>query len=187
MGMPAIAKIWNADDLQQMPDDGKRYEVIDGELFVNPSPNFLHQRAATRLAVLLTNYLDRQKVAFALLAPADITFSHMRVVQPDVFVAPLIDGRSPKALADIKHLLLAIEVLSPSTARLDRVDKRRLYREQQVNEYWIVDLDARTFERTTPGEPRPEILDEEIEWFPAGATERLRINLREYFGVVLDE
>ena len=186
MAMPALEKIWTADDLQQMPDDGRRYEIIDGGLFVSPSPSWRHQKAVLRLAIRPTSYLDQHRVACVGHAPADITFSNLRLVQPDLFVVPLSNGRGPETLSDIKHLLLAAEVLSPSTARLDRVDKRRLYRDLQVNEYWIVDLDSRTFERTTPDETRPEILDEFMEWLPPGATESLNSNLREYFAEVLN-
>ena len=83
--------------------------------------------------------------------------------------------------------LLAVEVLSPSTARSDRVVKRPLYREERVPEYWIVDLDSRTIERSTPDEPRPELLDERLDWSPEGATEHLTIDLPAYFARALDE
>ncbi len=84
-------------------------------------------------------------------------------------------------------MLLAAEVSSPSTARLDRVKKRTLFRREGVPEYWIVDLDARTIERSTPTELRPEILDERLEWFPEGVSAPLVIDLVKYFANVFDE
>jgi len=119
-------------------------------------------------------------------APADVVFTQQRALQPDVFVIPPINGRRPAHFDQVRRLLLAAEVLSPSTARADRVEKRRIYRDEQVREYWIVDLDARTFERNTPGEPRPEIVVDKLEWLPAGAAEPLVIDLPAYFAAVLD-
>jgi Uma2 family endonuclease len=113
-------------------------------------------------------------------------FSQRRAVEPDLFVVPLVDGRKPRHLSDVRRLVLAVEVSSPSTARTDRVEKRTLYREEGVDEYWIVDLDSRIFERSTPSEPRPEILDTRLEWRPEGATTALTIDLIEYFEKVLD-
>ena len=82
--------------------------------------------------------------------------------------------------------MLAIEALSSSTSRLDRVVKRKLYREERVPEFWIIDLDARTFERTTPTDSRVDVLDTSLEWRPEGALVPFVLDLREYFGEVLD-
>jgi Uma2 family endonuclease len=76
--------------------------------------------------------------------------------------------------------------LSPSTAHTDRVDKRAMYREERVDEYWIVDLDSRIIERSTPAESRPEILDSRLEWLPEGATIPFAMDLAEYFEKVID-
>lgn len=72
-------------------------------------------------------------------------------------------------------------MLSPATARYDRITKRLRYQRSGVSEYWIVDMDARVIERWTPAESRPVILDERIEWHPAGATESRVIDLGAYF------
>jgi Uma2 family endonuclease len=82
--------------------------------------------------------------------------------------------------------LLAVEVLSPSTARADRVVKRAMFRDEGVAEFWIVDLDARTFERSTPADSRVEVLDLRIEWRPEGASTPLVIDVTRYFADVLD-
>jgi Uma2 family endonuclease len=186
MGMPNLKRQWTIADRDALPDDGNRYEVIDGELFVTPSPTWKHQDAVGRLYRLLSEYLDRERIGHAFLAPADVVFSPKRGVQPDLFIVPLVDGRPPRHFDAVKRLLLAVEVLSPTTARNDRVDKRALYRDEHVDEYWIVDLDARTVERSTPAEVRPEVLDSRIVWSPAGATDPLSIDLVAYFRAVLD-
>ena len=187
MEMPSLKRDWTVADVHALPEDGKRYEVIDGELFVTPAPPLRHQDAAARLYLILAEYLKRERVGHPFIAPADIIFSNKRGVQPDVFVTPLIGGRRPEHFDDVKRLLLAAEILSPSTARADRVAKRTLYRSERVPTYWIVDLDARAVERSTPDESRPEILVEQLDWFPDGASEPLLIDLPAYFRAVLDE
>ena len=137
--------------------------------------------------MLLRAYLSRERVGYAYFAPADVIFSPTRAVQPDLLVLPLINGRRPDQFGYVGRLLLAVEVLSPSTARADRVEKRRMFRDEGVADYWIVDLDARTVERSTPADPRVEVLVDRIEWFPAGAESPLVVDLAEYFTRVLDE
>jgi Uma2 family endonuclease len=186
MHMPAFRRQWTVDDLQDLPDDGQRYEVIDGELFVTPAPSYTHQRALGVLHRLIADYLDREPIGFVLFAPADVTFSPKRSVQPDLFVVPGVGGRPPKSFADVKRLLLAAEVLSPSTGRADRVVKRALYRAEGVAEFWIIDLDSRTFDRSTPADSRIDVLDERVEWMPDGASAPLVIDVAAYFAAVLD-
>ena len=186
MHMHAFSRQWTADDLQDMPDDGQRYEVIDGELFVTPSPSADHQRALRDLFRRLDEYVERERVGEALFSPSDITFSPRRAVQPDLFVVPFVEGRRPRQFREMKHLLLAAEVLSPSTARLDRVKKRALYREEGVEEFWIVDLDARMFERSTPADSRVDVLDVSLRWFPSGASTPFELDIADYFAKVLD-
>ncbi|MEO7085832.1 MAG: Uma2 family endonuclease [Gemmatimonadaceae bacterium] len=184
--MPNLKRQWTVADRDDLPDDGNRYEVIDGELFVSPAPSMRHQRAVLQLARLLADYLDQHQTGGVYVAPADVIFSQRRGVQPDVFIVPLVNGRQPEDFDEVRRLLLAVEVLSPSTARADRVAKRTLFREESVPEYWIVDLDARMIERSTPSEPRPELFAERIEWVPPGASEPLVIDLVAYFERVLD-
>jgi Uma2 family endonuclease len=84
-------------------------------------------------------------------------------------------------------LLLAVEVLSPSTGRADRQAKRRLYQRQRVPEYWIVDVDARLIERWRPADERPEILTERLAWHPDAAHPPLEIDVPAYFADVCGE
>jgi Uma2 family endonuclease len=186
MGMPNLKRQWTVDDLLDLPDDGNRYEIIDGELFVTPAPAWRHQEAVAELRTPLRDYLRRERAGHVFIAPADVGFSRTRLVQPDVFVVPLASGRRPEHFDEVRRLLLAVEVLSASTSRADRVAKRMLYRSEDVTEYWVVDLDARVFERSTPDEARPEVLVDSITWHPTGATTPLTIDLTAYFTAVLD-
>jgi Uma2 family endonuclease len=184
--MRAISRQWTAVDLLDIPDDGQRYEVIDGELFVTPLPSADHQEALSVLFRLVADYVDKERVGHAFFSPSEITFSPRRAVQPDFFVVPLIGGRRPREFREMKHLLLAVEVLSPRTARLDRVKKRALYREEGVEEFWIIDLDSRAFERSTPADPRVDVLDVSLTWSPNGASTPFELDIPEYFARVLD-
>ena len=144
MGMPAETTEWTADMARALPDDGKRYEVLDGELFVTPAPSTPHQRALRLLYDLLAPYVERHAIGELFWSPADIEFSPRRLVQPDLFVVTLPDGKPLRAWRELNGLVLAVEALSPTTAHADRHRKRRIYTEEAVDEYWIVDWQART-------------------------------------------
>ena len=165
MAMPAHTLEWTADMARALPDDGQRYEVLDGALFVTPAPNWRHQRVLRQLFRAIGDYVEAQRIGWAFWSPADIQFSARRLVQPDLFVAPWTP-HVPASWREITSLVLAIEVLSPSTARADRIVKRRVYQDQRVGEYWIVDPDSRIIERWRPDDTRPEILDTQLVWTP---------------------
>jgi Uma2 family endonuclease len=186
MGMPAQQTEWTADMARALPDDGKRYEVLDGELFVTPSPRLPHQLVVGSLFVALDAYVRAHSLGLALMSPADIEFSPRRLVQPDVFVAPFTAQGPPRDWRDISSLLVAIEVLSASTARADRQRKRRIYQSEGVPEYWIVDSDARVVERWRPEDERPEIIADVLEWHPRLDVEALSIQLETLFSDLLD-
>ena len=186
MRMALDTRAWTVADLADMPDDGQRYEVIDGELFVTPAPSLRHQDAVLALATRLRPYVMRESVGHLVVAPADVTFSPRSGVQPDLFVTQLVNGKRPGKSSDIRGLLLAVEVLSPSSVRADRVVKRSLYRDEGVTEYWVVDLDARRLERSTAADAHVAIESGDLQWHPAGATLPLVIDLKEYFAEVLD-
>lgn len=101
-------------------------------------------------------------------------------------MTPLVEGRRPRDWADIRTLLLAIEVLAPGTARADRRLKRRAYQRHGILEYWIVDLDARLIERWRPDDERPEVLGERLAWHPVPHLPQLELDLPELFTEVLD-
>ncbi len=131
------------DDLADFPqDDHLRRELIDGELFVSPSPIVRHQQAVLTVAAQLRAYA-RQQGGLVLPAPMDVVFSRVTVVEPNVvFIGPdRVDHFTEGRFVDIVPDLL-VEVSSPSTRRLDLIKKRSLYEREGVPEYWFVDLDA---------------------------------------------
>lgn len=187
MAVSTQLKVWSLEELHSLPDDGNKYELIHGELFVTPAPTFHHQRAAFVLGTRLQPYVAAHGIGVVVLAPADVLTAEHVMVQPDVFVAGLIEGRQPASWKDVGTPLLVAEILSPSTARADRQVKRRLYQRERVPEYWIVDVDARLLERWRPEDERPEILAERIEWGPDPRHPPLVIDLAGYFREVVGE
>lgn len=185
MAMPAFEKEWTAEMVRAIPDDLNQYQVVDGELFVTPGPAWLHGDILGELYLIFAEYLKIHPVAHVKLAPQDVELDHRTLVQPDLFVVPLIDGRKPRTWEEAGQMLLAVEVLSPSTARLDRSVKRQRYQRESVPEYWIVDMDARLIERWKPNDERPEIITDHISWTGAPDAEKLEIDLTALFTAAL--
>lgn len=184
MVMPRASEAWTAEVVRAIPDDGKRYELIDGELVVTPAPRYVHQAAILELIRLLDPWLRNRSTANLLMSPADISLGDDEILQPDLFVYRTVAGTPLRDWGDISALLLVIEVLSPSTARYDRQLKRRRYQRAGVPEYWVVDLEARLIERWRPADDRPEILDERLPFSlePDGNT--LEIDVARFFCTV---
>ena len=187
MRMAAKDKVWTVDDLATLPDDGMQYEIIDGALFVTPSPIWRHGAAVRALFRIIDPYLAANAAGDIWFAPADVVFDQHNVVEPDLFVVPLVNGQPPRSWKEAGRLLLAIEVISPASAKKDRHAKRYLYQRQGVPEYWVVDVDAEHVERWRPGDTRPEILDRNLEWQPSAEHAPLSIDLDAYFRGVRGE
>jgi Uma2 family endonuclease len=163
MSMPLAHRV-TADEVRAMPVDGNRYETIHGELLVTPAPGGRHQHVVMRLIRALDPYLMAHGLEAVLTAPADISFDGETLVQPDLFVGEFAAFLSSGEWADVRRLYLVIEVLSPATARADRTVKRRLYQEQRIEEYWIVDPAQHQVEVWTPEATFPRIEREEFTW-----------------------
>ena len=129
-------------DYANAPDEA-RYELLDGELVVIPSPNRLHQDSLLNLGVDLKLLMRRAALGEVFAAPFDVVLSNTDVIQPDImFVsnerAHIITDANIRGAPD-----LVIEILSPSTAERDRIFKRDLYARHRVKEYWMVDTELR--------------------------------------------
>ncbi|HEY7878540.1 MAG TPA: Uma2 family endonuclease [Gemmatimonadaceae bacterium] len=167
MGMSHATERWTAEHVRALPDDGKRYELIEGELVVTPAPCGLHQEAVMALIRRLDPWLRERGIARMLASPADLALGEDEVLQPDLFVCRTANGTAVRDWSDIAALLLIIEVLSPTTARYDRQLKRRRYQRAGVPEYWIVDPDARLIERWHPPDSAgPEVITDQMRWEP---------------------
>ena len=160
-----------------------RYELVAGELLVTPSPTGLHQRAVGLLLALLEAYARGHRIGVAYTSPFDVELEPESLVQPDVFVTSTREARRLLTEMPARELLLAVEVISPSSARYDRVTKRVLY-QRHVSEYWVIDLNARLIERWIPNDERPEIIVDTLVWRPAGASGSFTLELPGYFADV---
>ena len=145
MGVEVSPKL-TYDQFRQLPDDGKRYELVRGEVHVTPSPTTKHQIVLYRLVTSLDVYLLKNPLGRLLFAPLDVRLSGETAVQPDlIFVskahAAIIQEDYIRGTPD-----LVVEILSPSTTAHDRTTKLPLYAEAGVGEMWIVDPQAKTIE-----------------------------------------
>ena len=177
MGM-AASLYYTADMVRALPEDGNRYETVHGELLVTPAPRLAHQYVLTNLGLKIGQYLQVHPVGQLLFSPADISWDEDVLVQPDIFVAAMSEARTFD-WKQVKTLLLAVEILSPSTERHDRFTKRRVYQEYGVAAYWIVDIKSRLVEVWAPGAMFPLVEDERVSWRPKDAPEPLVISLQE--------
>jgi Uma2 family endonuclease len=133
--MPRDSRDWTVADLELLPDDGLQYELLDGVLLVSPAPVPVHQRAILRLAVQLTDACPPSGME-VFVAPLDWQPDDRTSLQPDLLV---VRDEDVEAKNIRKPLLLAVEVLSPSTRRKDLVLKRSKYEDVGVRSYWVVD------------------------------------------------
>jgi Uma2 family endonuclease len=172
-----------ADMVRALTDETRhwpRYETVHGELLVTPVPRLWHQEIVLRLAIALTSYLDRDPVGHAFMSPSDISWGPDTIVQPDVFVVPIEQARTLN-WREVRQLLLAAEVLSPSSVRADRFTKRRLYQEQGVPAYWVIDADEYTAEVWNPSDQFPRQEHDVLVWTPAGASAPFTIEFARLF------
>ncbi|MDO5697631.1 MAG: Uma2 family endonuclease [Dermatophilus congolensis] len=122
----------------ELPDDGRRHELLDGTLVMSPSPSRRHQAAVIELVYLLKAVAPQRFRVFV--APCDVVLADTTVVEPDAFVALREDLDSPNPSLP----LLVIEVLSPSTRRVDLGAKKEAYETAGIADYWVLDPDERT-------------------------------------------
>lgn len=142
------AKKYTYQDYLELPEEpGYRYEILDGELIKEPSPNVPHQRASRRLQRILEDYFWQVDPAGEIFnAPLDVTFDDFNVVQPDIFyVAGEQKGIVEHARVDGSPALV-VEVLSPSTTRKDRLRKMQIYQRSAIKHYWLVNPEEKTLE-----------------------------------------
>lgn len=143
--MTAFGRLLTVDDLETFPNDGKRYEIVGGELIASPAPSEHHQLLVGELLVLLHGHVRGRRLGRVYPAPVDVRLSAIDQVQPDIVV--LLNERRHIYTANVMHGPpdLAAEIVSPSSRVTDPTVKFRLYEQHGVREYWLVDPDARTF------------------------------------------
>jgi Uma2 family endonuclease len=137
-------------DYAAIPNDGKRYELHEGDLSVTPAPGTRHQRAVLNLVIVVTQHVRDRHLGEVFVSPVDCILSETTVVQPDIVYVEneRLTAVSERGIEGPPTLV--VEVLSPSTIAIDRTVKGRLYAKHRVPYYWIVDGDPRTVQAFEP-------------------------------------
>ena len=177
----SVRKKWTIEELESLPDDGNKYELIYGELFVTPAPTVSHETILVRLSRVLDPYVAENQLGYVYHPRSVIRVDPDVEVEPDLMVRqPPDDLESNWASQPLP--ILVVEVASNSTRRRDRIVKRGLYTDLSIPEYWMVDRQSRSV-RIIRGE-MDVIAGESFEWYPAGAKTPLVISLADIFGPV---
>jgi Uma2 family endonuclease len=177
--MPAATKVWTLEELHSLPDDGNKYELIHGVLYMTPGPTDQHETIAARLTRLLDPYVAKHGLGYVYHPRAVFNIDGSEV-EPDLMVRR--PNTSPGGKwANAPRPSLIVEIASPSTRRRDRTDKRDFYLEYHIPDYWIVDGDARTITVVRPD--RPDVVEREaVRWEPDGASEPFVAQCVDIFG-----
>ena len=177
--MAIATKKWTLEELHSLPDDGNKYELVRGELFVTPPPTLDHETIASRLTRILDPYVAEQRLGMVYRPRAVLRFEGSEV-EPDLTLRqPPTKRDTPWEEAPLP--ILIVEILSESTRRRDRNQKRQLYLDAGLEEYWIVDGEKATV--TSIRANRDDVVARgELTWSPSQAASRLTIDLASVFG-----
>lgn len=182
--MRVATKVWTLEEVHSLPDDGNKYELIHGVLYVTPAPTDQHETIAARLTRLLDPYVAKQGLGYVYRPRAVFNIDGSEV-EPDLMV------RQPNSTigakwANAPRPSLVVEIASPSTRRRDRTDKRDFYLEYRIADYWIVDADARAITVV-----RPDCADvverDAVRWDPEGSSEAFVARCADIFGLEADD
>lgn len=173
---------WTYAEYARFPDDGNRYEVMEGKVLVTPAPSPRHQWVAARLYQILCGYVERHAPG-VVLWDVDLLFVTGQFLRPDLVFVPRAGraGITERGVESVPGLV--VEVISPASSELDRHKKPPRYRDFGVPEYWIVDPDARTVEayRLRQGGQAPETYTGSVRWQPDPSLPPLDVALPETF------
>ena len=173
---------WTYDEYARLPDDGNRYEVIDGEVLVTPSPSPTHQHILLRLSLALHVYVEHEGLG-VVLPDVDLLFVEGQFLRPDLLFMPTSRRAGITSRGVEQAPGLVVEILSPSSGSVDRVKKPRRYRDFGVPEYWVVDPEERVVWvwRFAQGATDAERVAEQLTWRPEGASAELVLTTEELF------
>ncbi|NOT10160.1 MAG: Uma2 family endonuclease [Gemmatimonadales bacterium] len=177
--MPVRVPTYTVDDLEAFPSDGNRYELLDGVLLVTPSPSFGHQLIGSRLAVLLSRYLDPFNRAIVI-GPGAVEHRPLTHLEPDVLVISKGHRRNTK-WNDIRDWWLAVEVMSRSSRRYDRDFKRDAYLALGVPEVWLIDPREEEVLVSRQAGPKDRRCRGKLLWTPPGMPAPLELDLAALF------
>lgn len=179
MAMPLPLPTYITDDLRAFPDDGQRYELLEGMLLVTPSPGSAHQVILTRLAAAVSHYLSITELAHAV-SPGEIEIAPKTLLEPDLLVFPaMYPPGTPWRV--MREWWLAAEVFSSSSRVYDRDFKRDAYLALGVAEVWLIDLDEPAVFVSRRNGGIDVHHDRKLIWHPAAMREALAIDVARLF------
>ena len=164
MRMAQKLRRWTRADLQDLPDDGNRYEVLDGALLATPMASFDHQYVVSQLFAALQAYCEQHRVG-RVVTPGAVVFGGSEL-QPDIDVLPYGPYPRRQTWENLPTPLLVAEVRSDSTYRRDIGTKREAYQRVRIPEYWVVDPEARRALVWSPDGDDPVIVTDALRWHP---------------------
>jgi Uma2 family endonuclease len=185
MAMPDTLDRWTLAELHRLPDDGNRYELVRGRLFVTPAPSYAHQRLAAVLGALLQPYVEAHGLGEVAHPRSIIRIAADIEVEPDLMVRA-VPSPLPIRWEDAPLPSLVIEIMSGTTRRRDLVEKRSLYRDLGIADYWIVDGERRIVRVARPGANDVEVATV-LSWQPLGGSAPFVLELAEYFRAALGQ
>ncbi len=176
--MATKSKPWTLDELHRLPEDGNKYELVRGALFVSPAPSVAHESIAEVLSLRLHRYVEDHTLG-RVARPRSVIQALESETEPDLMVRP-VPATLPESWAAAPLPILVVEIVSPTTRRRDFGPKRDFYMDIGVPEYWIVDGDARTIRVVRPGR-HDVVTNDTLVWSPPSVSAPLGIDVRTFF------
>jgi Uma2 family endonuclease len=180
MAVATVVKKWTLEEVHRLPDDGNTYELVRGELFVTPPPGERHETILAKLTAILVPYVQEHGLGLVYRPKSVVRFEGSQV-EPDLMVRKQHpDPRGDDSDWDRAPMPeLVVEVISPVTRRRDLNQKKELYLDAGVPEYWVMDPEARTLTIFTRAVSA--VVHDRITWTPAGAASPLSFDISELF------
>jgi Uma2 family endonuclease len=180
MAMPLAVPRYTLADLDSFPDDGNRYELVDGMLLVTPAPLPPHDVVVSRLVNTLNLFFGPSGKATVLTRGAVEVAPDVHM-EPDILVIPLVAATVPANWLEVRDRWLAVEVSGRGSRIYDRDIKRPAYLNAGVREVWRADLKERCLFVATPDQPDERRHDDRLVWQPAGMAEKMIVDVNAVF------
>lgn len=182
MVMAPSTNAWTLAELDRLPDDGNKYELVDGELFVTPAPSPAHEQLAAVLHGIIAPFVRANRLG-RVYTPRSVVRTDGSEVEPDLMLRPATPTL-PATWEQMPTPLLVVEILSRTTRRHDQEQKRGFYLRIGVAENWMVDRSSRSI-RVVRRDSEDLVAESVLEWRPDGARDALRVDVAAYFDEAL--
>ncbi len=178
MPVATKTKVWTLEEVHSLPDDGNKYELVRGDLFVTPPPGGTHETILVRLSRILDPYVEGQELGFVF-HPRSVMRFEGSEVEPDLMVRQLWTGPD-RSWDNAPIPILIVEVFSASTRRRDQNQKKDLYIDAGIDEYWMIDPERHAVIVVRP-EGTERTVTDILTWSPPGSSSPLEIRVADLF------